>query len=269
MREEKVTRAQGTKGFRSLTFMLILIIFVLVSIPTVGLAFLGIHYLKQSMDESMEVYEESMTDGYSMEIKSQVQGALAVVQSYYDQSQRGELTEEEAQKMAAEAVRAMRYRDDASGYIWIDGSDYVLVMHPILTEQEGTDRYDLTDQNGVKVTQNVVAAAKAGGGYNEFYFTKSDGVTVAPKIAYSEMFEPWGWAVATGNYVDDMNAKIDDRKHYIQEEFSQMLMVYSVAAVLMLFAALVVSALSGLTKSGRWRVRWITSASRWQVCWAV
>ena len=102
--------------------MLILIIFVLVSIPTVGLAFLGIHYLKQSMDESMEVYEESMTDGYSMEIKSQVQGALAVVQSYYDQSQRGELTEEEAQKMAAEAVRAMRYRDDASGYIWIDGS---------------------------------------------------------------------------------------------------------------------------------------------------
>ena len=163
MREEKVTRAQGTKGFRSLTVMLVLIIFVLVSIPTVGLAFLGIHYLKQSMDESMEVYEESMTDGYSMEIKSQVQGALAVVQSYYDQSQRGELTEEEAQKMAAEAVRAMRYRDDASGYIWIDGSDYVLVMHPILTEQEGTDRYDLTDQNGVKVTQNVVAAAKAGG----------------------------------------------------------------------------------------------------------
>ena len=182
MREEKVTRAQGTKGFRSLTFMLILIIFVLVSIPTVGLAFLGIHYLKQSMDESMEVYEESMTDGYSMEIKSQVQGALAVVQSYYDQSQRGELTEEEAQKMAAEAVRAMRYRDDASGYIWIDGSDYVLVMHPILTEQEGTDRYDLTDQNGVKVTQNVVAAAKAGGGYNEFYFTKSDGVRLPRRL---------------------------------------------------------------------------------------
>ena len=46
--------------------------------------------------------------------------------------------------------------------------------------------------------------------------------------------------------MDDMNAKIDDRKHYIQEEFSQMLMVYSVAAVLMLFAALAVSALSGL-----------------------
>ncbi|MFG6377686.1 MAG: methyl-accepting chemotaxis protein [Lachnospiraceae bacterium] len=240
------TKLQGTKGIKSLTALLILIICILVSIPTIGLAFLGIHYLKQSMTESAELYEESMLDGYSMEIKSQVQGALAVVQSYYDRSQKGELTEEEAQKMAADAVRAMRYRDDASGYIWIDGEDYILVMHPILTEQEGNNRYDLTDQNGVKVTQNIVSSAKKGGGYNEFYFTKSDGKTVAPKLAYSEMFKPWGWAVATGNYVDDMDAKIDAQKESIQKEFSDMLMLYSIAAVVMLIAALIISALSGL-----------------------
>ncbi len=256
MKKEKVTKSQeaksqetklqGTKGIKSLTALLILIICILVSIPTIGLAFLGIHYLKQSMTESAELYEESMLDGYSMEIKSQVQGALAVVQSYYDRSQKGELTEEEAQKMAADAVRAMRYRDDASGYIWIDGEDYILVMHPILTEQEGNNRYDLTDQNGVKVTQNIVSSAKKGGGYNEFYFTKSDGKTVAPKLAYSEMFKPWGWAVATGNYVDDMDAKIDAQKESIQKEFSDMLMLYSIAAVVMLIAALIISALSGL-----------------------
>lgn len=240
------TKLQGTKGIKSLTALLILIICILVSIPTIGLAFLGIHYLKQSMTESAELYEESMLDGYSMEIKSQVQGALAVVQSYYDRSQKGELTKEEAQKMAADAVRAMRYRDDASGYIWIDGEDYILVMHPILTEQEGNNRYDLTDQNGVKVTQNIVSSAKKGGGYNEFYFTKSDGKTVAPKLAYSEMFKPWGWAVATGNYVDDMDAKIDAQKESIQKEFSDMLMLYSIAAVVMLIAALIISALSGL-----------------------
>ena len=256
MKKEKVTKSQeaksqetklqGTKGIKSLTALLILIICILVSIPTIGLAFLGIHYLKQSMTESAELYEESMLDGYSMEIKSQVQGALAVVQSYYDRSQKGELTNEEAQKMAADAVRAMRYRDDASGYIWIDGEDYILVMHPILTEQEGNNRYDLTDQNGVKVTQNIVSSAKKGGGYNEFYFTKSDGKTVAPKLAYSEMFKPWGWAVATGNYVDDMDSKIDAHKESIQKEFSDMLMLYSIAAVVMLIAALIISALSGL-----------------------
>lgn len=246
MKEKKAARAQGTKGFKSLTMMFVLIICIMVSIPTIGLACLGVYYLRQSMTESAELYEESMTDGYSMEIKSQVQGALSVIQSYYDRSVSGELTEKEAQELAAEAVRNMRYRDDASGYIWIDGEDYVLVMHPILTEQEGTDRKDLTDQNGVKVTQSVVAVAKSGGGYNEFYFTKADGVTVAPKIAYAQMFEPWGWAVATGNYVDDMNQKIDSQKENIQEEFSMMLLIYGIAAAVMLAAALVISALSGI-----------------------
>ncbi len=246
MKEKMVSKTQGIRGIRSLTVMLILVICIMVSIPTIGLACLGVHYLKQSMNESVELYEESMIDGYSMEIKSQVQGAIAVVQSYYEQSQSGELTEAEAQKMATEAVRAMRYRDDASGYIWIDGADHMLVMHPILTEQEGTNRYDLTDQNGVKVTQNIVTAAKNGGGYNEFYFTKSDGVTVAPKIAYSEMFQPWGWAVATGNYVDDMNEKIEGRKVYIEEEFLHMLFTYGVSAVLMLFAAFIISVICGL-----------------------
>lgn len=246
MKEKMADTMQGTKKYRSLTVMLMLIICILVSIPTIGLACLGIHYLKQSMEESAELYEQSMTEGYEMEIKSQVQGALALVQSYYDRSQNGEFSEEEAQKRAADAVRSMRYRDDASGYIWIDGEDYVLVEHPILTDQEGTNRYDLMDQNGVKVTQCVVEAAKNGGGYNEFYFTKSDGVTVAPKIAYSQMFEPWGWAVATGNYVDEMNEKIDRQQIYIQKEFSNMLTIYGIAAAAMLIVALIISALSSL-----------------------
>ncbi len=245
MNEKKAVKAQKTKWYQSLTVMLISVIFIMVSVPTIGLAVLGIYYLNTSMDETDYLYEEAMTDGYKMEIKSQVQGAMSVVQSYYDKSQSGELTEKEAQNLAAEAIRAMRYRDDDSGYIWIDGVDHVLVMHPILTEQEGTNRYDLTDQNGVKVTQTVVSTAKSGGGYMEFYFTKSDGVTVAPKVAYSELFEPWGWAVATGNYVDEMNAMIDGMKEKIKNDFSGMLKIYGISAVIMLLVALFVSAIGG------------------------
>ena len=244
---EKVKDAgNNLKGFRSLTVMFILIICIMVSVPTIGLALLGVVQMRQSMEESVELYETSMLEGYQMEIKSQVQGALAVIQSYYDRSQSGELTEAQAQEMARDAVRAMRYRDDSSGYLWIDGEDYTLVVHPILTEQEGNNRYDMTDQNGVKVTQNIVAAAQAGGGFNEFYFTKADGITVAPKLAYSQMFQPWGWAVATGNYVDDMNAQIDSMKINIQNNFTQMLILYSASAVLILVAALLVSGVAGI-----------------------
>lgn len=114
MKKNTKQMKKGTKGFRSLTTMIISIICLLVSIPTIGLACLGVYYLRQSMNESSELYETSMTDGYSMEIKSQVQGAIAVVQSYYDKSQSGELSEKDAKngggRSSLYALQRRRFR---------------------------------------------------------------------------------------------------------------------------------------------------------------
>lgn len=144
-------------------------------------------------------------------------------------------------------LRNIRYRDDATGYMWVDGTDYTLIMHPILPDKEGSSRHDLTDQNGVKIIQVIMKAAQAGGGYNEFYFTKADGVTVAPKVAYSQMFEPWGWIVTTGNYVDDMNAQIEASEKSIQENSKQMTVSFFIATAVTLVAALIISFFFGQT----------------------
>lgn len=180
-----------------------------------------------------------MDAGYDTEIKSEVQTVITVLQAEYDRFQAGELTEEEAKNEAKEIVRAMRYRDDGSGYFWIDDTDYNLVMHPILAEQEGNNRYELEDQNGVMIIQEImeVCTSAEGGGYNEFYFTKADGVTVAPKVAYSQMFEPWGWAVSTGNYVDDMQIEMADVEAHITQKFTTLCVVIVVMMFVMLAMA--------------------------------
>ncbi|MBD5445247.1 MAG: methyl-accepting chemotaxis protein [Lachnospiraceae bacterium] len=215
----------------------------MVAITVIVLGALGISFLKKSMNEDIATYEETMYDGYKMEIKSEIQAAISIVQSYYDLGQSGELPEEEAKHAATESIRNMRYRDDGSGYMWIDDTDYNLVMHPILPEQEGNNRYDLTDQNGVKIIQNIMTSANAGGGYNEFYFTKADGVTVAPKLAYSEKFEPWGWVITTGNYIDDMDVEIQAKEAEIQQQFFQMLIAYAVSVVVIIIVVLIISIL--------------------------
>lgn len=197
------------------------------------------------MNESIATYEETMYQGYKLEIKSEIQSVITIIQDYYDRSKSGEFTEAEAKKLAMEEVRIIRYRDDDMGYMWIDDVDYNLVMHPILPEQEGNNRYDLTDQNGVKIIQNIMKSVEAGGGYNEFYFTKADGVTVAPKMAYSEKFEPWGWVVTTGNYIDDMNEEIMSKEAGIKKEFYQMLMSYAAAIFGILLAAFIIFVLFG------------------------
>ena len=154
-------------------------------------------------------------DSYKSVISSEVQSAISITENYYELAQSGGLSEAEAQKKAMEVIRSIRYGDDNSGYLWIDGTDYTLLMHPILPDQEGNNRYELTDQNDVKIIQEIMKVAKEGG-YNEFYFTKSDGVTVAPKVAYSKEFEPWNWVITTGVYSDDIQNIVDNSNGVIQ-----------------------------------------------------
>lgn len=157
-----------------------------------------------------EVLYENTLESYKTEVKSEVQSALSSVEYYYNLSKDGSIDEKTAKKEALEVLRNLRYRDDSSGYFWVDDTEYNLVMHPILSEQEGTNRYDLTDKNGVKIIQSIVKTAEAGGGFNEFYFTKSDGKTVAPKIAYSKKFDKWNWVITTGIYSDDIQGVVQE-----------------------------------------------------------
>ncbi|MCM1046989.1 MAG: methyl-accepting chemotaxis protein [Clostridiales bacterium] len=246
----EVKNENTTKWSKSIATVLVAVVFCMIACTVIVLGFLGISFLRRSMNESLTSYEATMYDGYRREIKSEIQTSIAIIQSYYDRSQSGELTEEEAKEMAKEDIRYMRYRDDGSGYMWIDDTDYNLVMHPILPEQEGNNRYDLTDQNGVKIIQNIMKSANEGGGYNEFYFTKADGVTVAPKLAYSEKFDAWNWVVTTGNYTDDMDAEIAVNEQYITQQFTTMLTAYIGSIIVILIVVLVISIYFGRRLAG-------------------
>lgn len=172
----------------------------------IGLSGASYHYTNIT---TKEILYNNTLDSYKAEIKSEVQSAIGVVNTYYESYKSGSISEEEAKYKAKEILRGMRYGDDDSGYFWIDDTDFNLVMHPILQDQEGTNRKDLTDENGVKIIQEIMKVAKDGG-YNEFYFTKSDGKTVAPKIAYSQEFNDWNWVITTGVYSDDIQNIVDN-----------------------------------------------------------
>lgn len=243
MNERKKTKV------KSLKTTLIGICVLLGAIICVVIGIIGIIAVKSISNDAYDKYVVAKDEGYRTEIKSEVQSVLSVLQAEYDKTVSGELTEEEAKKEAAEIVRAMRYRDDGSGYFWIDDTDYILVMHPILTDKEGNNRYELEDQNGVMIIQEIMKVCQSpeGGGYNEFYFTKADGVTVAPKVAYSGFFEPWGWAVSTGNYVDDMDLEMSGVKKTITKDFRRSCLMMGICCAVLLIITALVSLVVGET----------------------
>lgn len=242
--EEKITRNSSKKSLKT---TLVLVCVLLSAVICVVIGTLGIITVKTISNDAYDKYALAKDEGYRAEIKSQVQSVLAILQAEYDKAASGAMSEEDAKKEAAEIVRAMRYRDDNSGYFWIDDTDYILVMHPILAEQEGNNRYDLQDQNGVMIIQEImkVCQSSEGGGFNEFYFTKADGVTVAPKVAYSGYFAPWGWAISTGNYVDDMNEEVTGVKQVIEGDFRRSGLIMGISCVILLIITAVVSFIIG------------------------
>ena len=220
--------------------------FVLVSAVVIGsIAIYNIGIMTSLANKS---HQTDMKESYNTQIKIEVQSVISILQSEYDKSVKGELTEDEAKKEACEIVRNMRYRDEQDGYFWIDATDSTLIMHPILAEQEGTKRNNIKDQNGTKIIQNImkVANSSEGCGYNEFYYTKSDGKTVAPKVAYSQIFKPWNWVVSTGNYVDDMNEQIAASENQVSAKYHAMILIIIAISIAIAVVAIIVARIFGI-----------------------
>jgi methyl-accepting chemotaxis protein len=152
----------------------------------------------------MELRETLMKDRQAT-VKAQVESAISVVGYYVEQAKAGTLSEADAQTQAKEALRRVRYGN--GDYLFIYATDGVNVMHPTKKEFEGTNRLDAKDPDGVPYTANMIEAAKAGGGYVAYRFTRAGSDVPVPKISYAALVKDWQWMVGTGVYIDDVDTE--------------------------------------------------------------
>ncbi|MBM7866237.1 HAMP domain-containing protein [Heliobacterium gestii] len=175
-----------------------------------GTTLLGIYNSAHSEVANRRAQLYAQYDGM---IKSQVDQAVGVLLYAYNKQQTGELTEAQAKKLATDLIKTFRYGDKQDGYFWIDALDCTLIAHPMLANQEGSNRKNSQDPKGVYIIQEVIAAAQGkNDGFSNFLWEKPQDVgsgNLTPKRAYSKLFKEWGWIVSTGNYVDEIEAAVD------------------------------------------------------------
>ncbi len=170
---------------------------------------------------TQRITEQRMV-GYDDAVKFQVQNVIELLNTIYKEEQNGTLTREQAQAQAIKLIKGLRYGDKRDGYFWIDDTNYILIAHPILPDQEGKNRYNLEDKNGVMIIQEILktTSKNKNGGFTEFWFTKADGVTVKPKRTFSMAFEPWNWVISSGNYYDDIDEELGKISGELQNKVS-------------------------------------------------
>ncbi|MCC9626040.1 cache domain-containing protein [Thalassospira sp. MA62] len=134
-----------------------------------------------------------------------VESAISLIEHYHAQELSGALSRDEAQQAAGLAVSRMRY--DETNYFFIFDYTPTVLFHDIKPDLVGRDMGEATDGAGKKhYAAFAETAAASGAGFVDYTYKNPDGSGTRPKLSYVKQFQPWEWIVATGIYIDDVNA---------------------------------------------------------------
>lgn len=132
------------------------------------------------------------------------QVGLSIAKEYESLVREGKLSEVEARRQALDRLRGVRYGED--GYFIVIDSHARMVMHPVNPNTEGRDLSEVTDADGRHHYQSFVAKARHGGGFVDYVFPHIGQKQAVRKLGYVVPFLPWDWIIATGAYMDDIDA---------------------------------------------------------------
>ncbi|MBP8185175.1 MAG: methyl-accepting chemotaxis protein [Pseudomonas sp.] len=164
-----------------------------------------------------------------------VESATGVLGYFQGLEMAGSLTREAAQQQAMEAIRGLRY--EKTDYFWINDLSPRMIMHPTNPKLEGQDLSGLKDPDGKALFNEMVSVVKANGaGVVDYRWPKPGAQEPVAKISYVALFQPWGWIIGSGVYIDD-----------IQREFRQQL--FRAAGALLLISVLLAALVSLIVRS--------------------
>jgi len=129
--------------------------------------------------------------------------AHGVLESYSNKVELGQMTLQEAQRSAVRDINKLRYNGkeyffayDFNGITKILGSDTSLI---------GSNRFNLTDPNGVKIVQSMIKICRQKNeGFVYYYYPKLGEESPKEKISYVKKFDKWDWIIGTGLYMDNL-----------------------------------------------------------------
>jgi len=133
-----------------------------------------------------------------------------MVASYEKMERTGEMSREQAQQTALRIIRDLRYGPVNKDYFWVNDMNGLIVVHPYRPDLHGEIVPDVRYPKGKNLLEEFVKVVKAqGAGYVDYRFQwQDDPEKIVPKLSYVRGFEPWGWIIGTGLYIEDVNVEI-------------------------------------------------------------
>ena len=169
---------------------------ILTLVSMIGLLAIALFLEFQQYDQSLQQRQA--------QVRNAVETASGVLAWAQQQEAEGKMPREQAQALAQATIGKMRYGDNE--YFWINDLQGTMLMHPIKPELKGKPGDTIRDPNGLLVTMEAanIGRSSAGKGFFSYLWAKPGKDQPVGKITYVQGFQPWGWVVASGLYIDDL-----------------------------------------------------------------
>lgn len=149
----------------------------------------------------------NLLEDRKQKVRNVVETVHGMVAYYHAEQLAGHLDEAAAQKIAMSVVKKLRY--DQNEYFWINDMQNRMVMHPIKPSMDGTDLSGLKDAKGKAFFGEFIdIVKKSGSGFTDYYWPKPGSDQPVPKLSFVRGFEPWGWVIGTGIYLEDVDQEM-------------------------------------------------------------
>ncbi|SFX48008.1 diguanylate cyclase domain-containing protein [Marinospirillum alkaliphilum] len=155
------------------------------------------------VSHALYTLHRSLLDDRRDHVRHLVENNLTLLEHFHQLAVTGQISEEKARTNAKNAIRSLRY--EKSGYFWINDLETRILVHPIFPGLEGELQLEYRDSHGQPIFQIFVQIAReSGAGYVHYHWPKPGGIEPVEKLSYIELYEPWGWVIGSGIYLDDI-----------------------------------------------------------------
>jgi PAS domain S-box-containing protein len=143
-------------------------------------------------------------------IRDLTDSAWSILAAYEADARSGLLPLMQAQSLAIKDIQGLRYGEEGKDYFWIQDMQARMIMHPYRNDLNGLDLSEFRDARGIPIFLEFTSVVqRQGEGYVDYVWQWNDNPErLEAKESYVRGFEPWGWIIGTGLYIEDVEAEI-------------------------------------------------------------
>jgi len=136
---------------------------------------------------SLSQINQALLNSKTENTRMLVESAHSIIEHHYRELQAGKTNEGQAKNNAIQQIMTLRY--DNGNYFWVNDMHPKMIAHATKPSLNGQDISGIKDPNGKALFVDM---------------TEPGQEAPADKISYVKGFEPWGWIIGSGVYIDDV-----------------------------------------------------------------